>query len=64
MDVKPSIGKAGCCRFSFNDSLEFPYGPFGKIMGWVGERMAKKSSQEILQNLKRLAEASSEAAEA
>jgi hypothetical protein len=27
-------------------------------MGWFGERMAKKSSQEILQNLKRLAEAS------
>jgi uncharacterized protein YndB with AHSA1/START domain len=45
-------------RFSFNDTLEFPYGPFGKIMGWFGERMAKKSSQEILQNLKRLAEAS------
>jgi len=35
----------------------FPYGPFGKIMGWFGERMARKSSQEILQNLKRLAEA-------
>jgi uncharacterized protein YndB with AHSA1/START domain len=45
------------CRFSFNDSLVFPYGPFGKIMGWFGERMGKKSSQEILQNLKRLAEA-------
>ena len=45
-------------RFSFNDTVEFPYGPFGKIMGWFGERMAKKSSQEILQNLKRLAEAS------
>jgi hypothetical protein len=45
------------CQFSFNDTLEFPYGAFGKIMGWFGERMAKKSSQEILQNLKRLAEA-------
>ena len=44
-------------RFSFNDHMEFPYGPFGKIMGWFGERMSKNSSQEILQNLKRLAEA-------
>jgi len=45
------------CRFSFNDTLEFPYGPWGKVMGWFGERMAKKSSQMILQNIKRLAEA-------
>ena len=43
-------------RFSFDGNLEFPYGPFGKIMGLVGSRMAKKSNQEILQNLKRLAE--------
>ena len=44
------------CQFSFNDTLEFPYGPWGKVMGLFGERMAKKSSQQILQNLKRLAE--------
>ncbi len=44
-------------QFSFNDTLVFPYGFFGKIMGWFGERMAKKSSEMILQNLKRLAEA-------
>ena len=43
-------------RFSFNDRIEFPYGPIGKMMGWFGERMAKKSSQEILENLKRLVE--------
>jgi uncharacterized protein YndB with AHSA1/START domain len=43
-------------RFSFNDRMEFPYGPFGKIMGWFGERMAQSSSKEILGNLKRLAE--------
>lgn len=47
----------GGCRFSFDDSLVFPYGPWGKVMGWFGERMAKKSSLEVLQNLKRLAEA-------
>lgn len=44
-------------RFSFNDHIEFPYGPFGKIMGWFGERSAKTTGQEILANLKRLAEA-------
>ncbi|MCB0201308.1 MAG: SRPBCC family protein [Anaerolineae bacterium] len=43
-------------RFSFNDTIEFPYGPLGKIMGWFGERMSRNSSQEILQNIKRLAE--------
>jgi uncharacterized protein YndB with AHSA1/START domain len=45
------------CKFSFNDSLEFPYGLWGKVMGFFGERMAKKSSEMILQNMKRLAEA-------
>ena len=45
------------CQFSFNDNMEFPYGLWGKVMGWFGERMAKKSSQELVQNLKRLAEA-------
>lgn len=44
-------------HFSFDDTMVFPYGPWGKFMGWVGERMARKSSQQILQNLKRLAEA-------
>ncbi len=44
-------------RFSFNDHVEFPYGPFGKVMGWFGERMAQGSSKVILENLKRLAEA-------
>ena len=53
-EIKPT---ATGSQFSFNDTLVFPYGFFGKIMGWFGERMAKKSSQENLQNLKRLAEA-------
>jgi Polyketide cyclase / dehydrase and lipid transport len=44
------------CRFTFDDNLVFPYGPFGKVMGWFGERMARKSSEQILENLKRLAE--------
>lgn len=45
------------CRFSFDDNLVFPYGAWGKVMGWFGERLARKSSMQILQNLKRLAEA-------
>jgi uncharacterized protein YndB with AHSA1/START domain len=44
------------CRFSFDDQLVFPYGLWGRVMGWFGERMAKGSSQQILQNLKHLAE--------
>ena len=31
------------CRFSFDDDLVFPYGLWGKVMGWFGERMARKS---------------------
>jgi ribosome-associated toxin RatA of RatAB toxin-antitoxin module len=45
------------CTFSFNADMVFPYGLWGKVMGFFGERMAEKSSLEILQNLKRLAEA-------
>ncbi len=45
------------CHFSFDDTLVFPYGPWGKVMGWFGEKMASTSSRQILQNLKRLAEA-------
>lgn len=48
---------ASGCRFSFDDNLVFPYGPWGRVMGWFGERLARESSRQILQNLKRLAEA-------
>ncbi|MFQ5918731.1 MAG: SRPBCC family protein [Thermoplasmata archaeon] len=58
------------CRFSWDhhahagemvmflhDVIEFPYGPFGKVVSWFLEWMARTLSQEILENLKRLAEA-------
>ncbi len=45
------------CRFTFNDHIEFPYGPFGKIIGWFAARNAAETGNEILGNLKRLAEA-------
>ena len=44
------------CRFSFDDTLVFPYGPWGRVMGWFGEKMAKESSMQLLENLKTLAE--------
>lgn len=44
-------------RFSFDDHLAFPYGPWGRIMGWFGERMGRRSGQRVLRRLKRLAEA-------
>ena len=44
-------------RFTFNDNIEFPYGPIGKIIGWFAARGAQDTGAEILANLKRLAEA-------
>ena len=45
------------CRFTFNDHIEFPYGPIGKIIGWFAARDARETGTEVLANLKRLAEA-------
>jgi uncharacterized protein YndB with AHSA1/START domain len=44
-------------RFTFNDHLEFPYGPFGKVFGYFAAKTARKTGRQILDNLKRLAEA-------
>ena len=44
-------------RFTFNDHIEFPYGPIGRVIGWFAARDAQKTGTEILSNLKRLAEA-------
>jgi uncharacterized protein YndB with AHSA1/START domain len=45
------------CRFTFNDHIEFPYGPFGKIIGWFAAHTARKTGGEILGNMKRIIEA-------
>ena len=45
------------CRFTFNDHIEFPYGPIGKIIGLFAASGSKKTGSEVLANLKRLAEA-------
>jgi uncharacterized protein YndB with AHSA1/START domain len=44
-------------RFTFNDHIEFPYGPIGQVIGWFAARGAKDTGDEVLSNLKRLAEA-------
>ena len=44
-------------RFTFNDHVEYPYGPLGKVIGIFAARTAKKTGRTILHNLKRLAEA-------
>lgn len=44
------------CRFTFNDHIEFHYGPIGKIIGYFASRGARQTGTEILANLKRLAE--------
>jgi hypothetical protein len=45
------------CRFTFNDHIEFPYGPIGKIIGFFATGNSRKTGTEVLANLKRLAEA-------
>lgn len=45
------------CRFTFNDHIEFHYGPIGKLIGYFAARGARETGSKILDNLKRLAEA-------
>ena len=52
--IEPTEGGS---RFTFNDRIGFPYGPFGNIIGWFAARTARKTGTEILADLKRLAEA-------
>ena len=44
-------------RFTFNDRIEFPYGPLGSIIGWFAARQAQETGTQALAELKRLAEA-------
>lgn len=47
----------GGSRFTFNDRLEFPYGPLGSVIGFFAARTARKVGVDVLAELKRLAEA-------
>ena len=44
-------------RFTFNDHIEFPYGPLGSVIGWFAARQAQETGTQALAELKRLAEA-------
>ena len=44
-------------RFTFNDRIEFPYGPLGPVIGWFAARQAKDTGAEALARIKQLAEA-------
>lgn len=43
-------------RFTFNDHIEFPYGPIGKVIGWFAARGAAKTGGQILSTLKQRVE--------
>jgi len=44
-------------RFSYNDQIEFPWGIFGKIIGFFAKRNSMAIGKKINANLKSLAEA-------
>ena len=46
------------CNFGFDDQIEFPWGPFGKIIGAVAKRRSAGDGQRIMATLKKLAESS------
>ena len=48
----------GGSRFTFNDHIEFKFGPIGKVIGFFAARGARKTGAEVLANLKRSVEES------
>jgi len=44
-------------RFTFEEHVELPYGPLGKVLGQVGQRGSEAHVKEMLAKLKALAEA-------
>ena len=51
------------CTFGFDDQIEFPWGPFGKIIGAIAKRRSAADGERIMATLKRLAESQSDEAE-
>ncbi len=43
-------------EFSFNDHIEFPWGPLGKIIGAFAKKRSAEDGNKILANLKKLVE--------
>lgn len=48
---------AGGCRFTFDESVELPFGPLGRLLGAVAQRTSDAHVTEMLATLKGLAEA-------
>ncbi|MGY5858583.1 MAG: SRPBCC family protein [Candidatus Thorarchaeota archaeon] len=46
------------CRFSFDDRIEFPYGPIGKIIGHFAKDNSTEAGKVVLTKLKQIVEAS------
>lgn len=45
------------CEFTFDEHVELPYGPLGKVLGAVGQRSLRSHVAEMLTRLKGVAEA-------
>ena len=44
------------CRFTFDERVELPYGPLGRVLGAVGQRSLRSHVAEMLTRLKGVAE--------
>jgi uncharacterized protein YndB with AHSA1/START domain len=45
------------CRFTFDEHVELPFGPLGRLLGAVGQRTSEAHVTQMLASLKALAEA-------
>ncbi len=48
---------AGGSRFTYSGELVLPYGIFGRLIGWIAEKMSARTLHTMLFKLKALAEA-------
>jgi hypothetical protein len=51
----------GGSRFTFEEEVELPYGPLGRLIGLLGERSSKAHVAHMLVTLKAMAEAKAQA---
>ena len=46
------------CIFGYDDRIEFPWGPLGRIIGAVAKRRSAADGKRIMATLRRLVESS------
>jgi uncharacterized protein YndB with AHSA1/START domain len=46
------------CIFGFDDQIEFPWGPIGKIIGAIAKRRSAADGERMMATLKKVAESS------